>query len=102
MSADLITYTETFPEVRVCTAFVGRDRIVASVRIEHPSKAPIILPASDEDHASRLCSAIGRMLWIAGDAGRAEVEAEYGPRLAAAQLDLLAARRLLAGCEDDQ
>ena len=96
----VITYTEAFPEVAVRTAFVGRD-IRASVRIEHPRMAPVILPATDEEHAERLASALRRMLWIAGDAGRAEVEAEYAPRLASAELDLLAARRRLAGCEDE-
>ena len=101
MSADVITYTEAFPVVAVRTAFVGTRDIRASVRIDHPKMAPVILPATDEDHAQRLASQLRHMLWIAGDAGRAEVENEYAPRLAAAELDLLAARRLLAGCEDD-
>jgi hypothetical protein len=96
----ITTYREAMPDVSVRTAYVGAT-IVASVRVDHPKMAPIVVAATDEDHAQRLASALRRIIALAGDAARAEIEDEYIPRLATAELDLLAARRRLAGCDDD-
>jgi hypothetical protein len=95
------SFHHAMPTVSVRAVFAPRD-IRALVRIDHPRLAPVAIPVADEDVAQCLASQLRRLFDIAADAGRAEVEGTYAARLAEAQLDLLAARRMLAGCDEEE